>query len=211
MEQRTIVRFRKRTILLHWLHAASSVTLLVTGALMFFDLTGMSGAQLIRTVHRVAAVFFVGVPFAYVIHDPKTALSFLKTTFRWDSGDAAWLKSSVGYYFGRKTSMPPQGYVNGDQKLWQLTVTTSGLVSLVTGLLLWFFKLKMAWLLYQVLLLAHGLAFMSLSFMFLFHLYLATLNVKLDESLSSMIDGRISESYAQQHYGKWFEQNRKAQ
>ncbi|MBI4283060.1 MAG: cytochrome b/b6 domain-containing protein [Chloroflexi bacterium] len=212
MEQRTLERFRKRTVWIHWLHAASSITLLVTGTIMFFDLTDMSGGHLVRTIHTVTAVFFVAVPLGYLIYDPKTALSFLRTTFRWDRDDLAWLRSSLGFYFGRNSQMPAQGYINGDQKLWQLVVVSTGFLFLITGLPLWFFKLKMAWMLYQVLLLTHALAFVALSVMFLLHVYLTTLNTKFEESLSSMVDGKVSESYARDHYGKWYEQkqNKKA-
>ena len=41
-------------------------------------------------------------------------------------------------------------------------------------------------------------------FTFLAHFYLATLHPRFDESLSSMTDGKVSSSYAQKHYSKWY-------
>ncbi len=203
-EQRTIERFRKRAILIHWLHATSSAVLLVTGAVMFFDLTTMNGGQQIRLVHQVAAVFFVIIPVVFSVFDPKATLSFLKEAFRWDRDNLAWLKASIGFYFGRKNQMPPQGYINGDQKLWQLIVIVTGVLFALTGILLWFFKLKMPLVLYQGILLTHALSFVIVSFMLLVHFYLTTLHPRFGESLSSMADGKVSEPYAQEYYGKWF-------
>ena len=206
MEQRTVERFRKRAILIHWLHAASFVVLLITGALMFFGLTSFTGGQQIRTIHRVAAVFFVMIPILYSLFYPKATMSFLKEAFRWHRDDLSWLRASVSFYFGGKAQMPLQGYINGDQRLWQLVVIVTGLVFALTGILLWFFKLNMPWMLYQWVLLTHAAAFVVVSFMFLVHLYLTTLHPRFEESLSSMIDGKVSESYAREHYGKWYKE-----
>lgn len=204
MEQRTVERFRKRTILVHWLHAVSSTVMLVTGVIMFFGLTSMSGGQQIRAIHRTASVFFVAVPVVFALFDPKAALSFLKEAFRWDRDDLAWLRASASFYFGRKVQMPPQGYINGDQKLWQLVVIITGLTFMLTGILMWFFKLKMPLTLYQAMLLAHATAFVVMSFLFLVHFYLAALHPRLGESLSSMVDGAVSPSFARERYGKWY-------
>jgi len=39
--------------------------------------------------------------------------------------------------------------------------------------------------------------------MFLAHFYLRTLHPNFPESLASMLDGKVSESYARDHYSKW--------
>jgi formate dehydrogenase subunit gamma len=204
MEQRTVERFRRRVILIHWVNAASFAVLLITGALMFFDLTSFSGGHQIRTIHRVASVFFVIVPILYSVFDPPAVISFLKEAFRWDRDGLAWLKASVPFYFGRKVQMPPQGFINGDQKLWQLVVIVTALGFTLTGMMLWFFKLKIPLVLYQWLLLTHTTAFVVVSFMFIVHFYLRTLHPSFEESLSSMLDGKISSPYAREHYGKWY-------
>ena len=205
MEQRTVLRFRKRAILVHWLHFVPFVVLLVTGALMFFDATGMSGGRQVRVVHQFAAAFYVVVPVFYAIVDPKGAMSFLKLTFQWERSDLAWLRASLGFYFGRKAQMPPQGYLNGDQRLWQLIVVVSGAVFVLTGTLQWFFKLKIPLEFYQWVTLSHAAAFVVILVAFFAHLYLTTLHTAFEESLSAMLDGKVSPSYARDRYGKWYE------
>ena len=206
MEQRTVRRFRTRAILMHWLNFAPFIILLTTGALMFLDVPGISGARQIGSVHQVAAAFFIGFPVLYLALDPRSALDFLKSTFRWNKNDLAWLRGSPRYYFGGSTSAAPQGYLNGDQKLWQLIVVVCGLVLTVTGLVQWFFRLKIPVMAYQWVLLAHGAAFVVLLFAFIIHLYLVTMHPKSNESLSAMLDGKISESYAREHYSAWYEE-----
>lgn len=205
MEQRTIERFRKRTIWIHWLHTASFVVLSITGALMFFPLTGMRGGHQIRTAHCITALFFVAAPVLYSLFDPKTAMTFLEEAFHWNRDDITWLKLSVSYYFGGPGQMPPQGRINGDQKLWQLVVIITGSVFILTGVNLWFFKLQIPIVLYQWVLFAHAVAFVVISFMFLIHFYLRTLHPRFEESLSSMLDGKVSEPYARKHYPKWYD------
>ena len=206
MEQRTIVRFRKRAILIHWLFAVTFAVMLVTGGIMFFDLTSMDGGVQIRTIHRTAAVFFVLLPVIYMILDPKTAIGFLREALRWDRDALVWLRMSLKYYFAGKGQMPPQGYINGDQKLWQLLVIVTGVVFALTGILLWFFKLKIPLAFYQSVLLTHAVSFVVFLLMFPVHFYLTTLHSRFEESLSSMIDGKVSESYAKEHYTKWYKE-----
>ncbi len=206
MEQRTLLRFRKRAILIHWLHAVSFAVMLVTGALMFFNLASFSGGHQIRIIHQVAAVFFVAVPVACSVFDPKGTASFLREAFHWDRDGRAWLTASLRFYFGRQVQMPPQGYINGDQRLWQLVVIVTGPVLAVSGTLMWFFRLKMSVAAYQWILLTHGTAFVVVSVMFLVHFYLSTLHPGFGESLASMLDGKVSPSYAQDHYRKWYDE-----
>lgn len=143
-------------------------------------------------------------PLVYAFLDPRGVVDFVRETFRWSRGDVAWLKSVVPYYFGRKVRMPAQGYLNGDQRLWQLVVVLAGLTLLLTGIALWLFKLNLPILVNRWMAIIHVLAFLVVSFMFLIHFYIASLHPNLEESLSSMIDGMVTPSYAQQHYGKWY-------
>ena len=173
---------------------------------MFFDLAGMDGGVRIRTIHRIAAVFFMLLPVLYLLFDPKSVIGFLREAFIWDRDALVWLKKSFGYYFLEKRQMPPQGYLNGDQKLWQLIVTVTSLLLVATGILLWFFKLKLSLVFYQWILLTHATSFVIVLFMFPVHFYLTTLYPGFDESLSSMIDGKISEFYAREHHIKWLKE-----
>ena len=46
-------------------------------------------------------------------------------------------------------------------------------------------------------------AFVVVAVIFLAHFYLRTLHPNFPESLASMLDGKVSESYARDHYSKW--------
>ncbi|MDO8578154.1 MAG: cytochrome b/b6 domain-containing protein [Dehalococcoidales bacterium] len=203
-EKRTVVRFGKAAILTHWLHTIAFVFLTVTGALLFFNLLDANGKNDIRAVHIIAGIFFAIVPTIFLISNPRLTADFIKETFRWGKDDIAWVKSALSYYFGTSDEMPPQRRINGGQKLWQLIVVITAAVLLPTGLFLWFFKGRGETSLYLWASFTHALAFVVVSVMFTVHLYMSMLHPRTDESLSSMLDGKVSESYARQHYPLWF-------
>jgi formate dehydrogenase gamma subunit len=203
MGLRTLQRFRTSTIVMHWLHTALFFVMIITGALMFFQLTGLSGGRHVRTAHRITALCLVAAQVLYALFDPRTALGFLAEACRWDRDDIGWLKQSPRYYCGGQVQMPPQGRINGDQKLWQLVVILSGGVLTLTGGILWFFKLKVPTEFYAAVLLTHAGAFVAIALMFPAHFYLRALHPIFGESLSSMLDGKVSSAYAARHYPKW--------
>jgi formate dehydrogenase gamma subunit len=204
MEQRTVRRFRTSVIWIHWLHMVAFAILAISGSMMFFHLANFSSGAQIHTVHRITAAFFVLIPVVYSIAAPVSSMTFLKEAFLWNMDDIAWLKASLRYYFYNRGKMPPQGRINGDQKLWQLVVILTSVILIFTGVVLWFFKFKIPRLTYQGFLLAHSAAFIVVIVMFLWHFYIRSLHPNFGESLSSMIDGKISETYAAQHYAKWY-------
>lgn len=167
---------------------------------------GFAGDQAIKLIHRAAAVIFVTIPVLYSIIDPRTALVFLKEAFLWGRDDLGWEVSAVNYYYGGKAYMPPQGRINAGQKIWQLIVVLTGLLFTFSGVVLWFFRLKIPVAIYQGVLLTHAITFILVIVWFLWHVYLATLHPRFPESLPSMLDGKVSEPYAAEHYRKWYDQ-----
>lgn len=206
---RTIERFRKKVIVIHWLNVIPFVVLVITGAIMFFSLTTMHGGGQTRVIHKVFAAIWLGLPVVYAVWDPAGARNFLREAFRWTANDLTWLKNSMGYYAGKVVQMPRQGYLNGDQRLWQVVVVIGGALSMATGIAMWFFKFKMPPSVYQGLQIIHVVAFFAIGVTFLAHFYLTTLQNRYGESLASMVDGKISESYAQDHYTRWYEEKPK--
>lgn len=206
IERRIVKRFKTHSIILHWVQAASFVVIGITGLLMLFHVTGFQEGYTVRVIHLVSAAMFVGIPAMYSLFYPTTASGFLRESFHWDKNDLSWLVLAPRYYFGgREDAMPPHDRINGDQKLWQINIIISCLVLLVSGVVLWFFRMSIPVLTYQMFLLAHGTAFLLLSLGFLSHFYLTSFHPYFEESLSSMIDGKVSSSYAQKHYSKWFD------
>lgn len=206
-EPRVVERFKIRTVWLHWVHTAAFLILIVTGAILFFPGIGVIAAGgWTRILHRVIAVIFIAVPFIYIPFNFKEVLHFLKETlFGWGKGDIAWGMRAPDYYFGGpEEKMPPQGHANTGQKMWQLVVIGTGVIFLVTGAIMWFFKGSVSPDIFRWCLAIHGFAFLIALVMLLVHVYMSVLHPRMGESFRSMVDGKISVTYAKHHYGKWY-------
>lgn len=207
-EVRVIERFKKRTILFHWIHTASFLVLLVTGAILFISGLGILATDgLTRVIHRIASVLFVAVPVLYFALNPKMSLHFIKETLTWGKDDLAWIVKAPDYYFGGdEDKMSPQGHVNTGQKMWQMVVLSTGILFLVSGSLMWFFKDILEPTIFQWCVIIHDVAFVLALLMLLVHIYLGVIHPRMSESLRSMWDGKISVTYAKNHYGRWYEE-----
>ncbi len=205
-EARTVARFRKRTIWFHWVHTAAFLVLLITGAILFFPgLGGAAAGGATRFIHRIAVVVFVVAPLAYAAFNPKVAWHFVKETFTWGSDDYRWVMRAPDYYFGgAEDKMLPQGHINTGQKAWQLIVVVTGVIFLVSGVLMWSNNLGTG--VFQWAVIAHDVAFILALLMLLVHVYLGVLHPRMTESLRSMLDGKVSRKYAQSHYGLWYKE-----
>ena len=138
---RVIERYSKKGIWFHWIHTVAFVILLVTGLVLFFPGTGaVAAGGFTRMLHRAAAVLFVLGPVVYFVLNPKTSLHFIKETLTWGKDDMGWAMAAPLYYFGAgEEKMPPQGHVNTGQKMWQVVVLGTGVLFLLTGIIMWFF------------------------------------------------------------------------
>jgi len=207
-EARVVERFKKRTVWFHWIHTMAFLALLVTGAILFFPGLGAPAAGgLTRFIHRIAVIFFVGAPIVYFIISPKMSLHFIKETLTWGKSDFQWFLKAPDYYFGgAEDKMPPQGHVNTGQKMWQFIVLGTGVLFFISGLIMWLFKDTVSPALFQWSVIVHDIAFVLAFLMLLVHIYLGVIHPRMTESLGSMWHGRISEKYARNHYGKWYDE-----
>jgi len=207
MEARTVERFKKRTIWFHWIHTTAFLLLIITGAILFFPGLGSAAAGgATRIIHHVAAVVFIGGAILYIPLNPKMALQFVKDTLKWGKGDVEWLKAAPDYYFGgAEEKMPPQEHINTGQKMWQAVVLSTGVVFLVTGAIMWFARGSVSEGVFQWCMVFHSLAFIVALAMLFVHIYLGALHPRMTESLRSMLNGKISITYAKHHYGKWYD------
>jgi len=206
-EPRTVERFRRRSIWFHWIHTASFLTLIVTGAILFIPGLGAPAAGgLTRLIHRIAVILFAGAPLIYFIFNPKLSLHFIKESLTWGKDDILWVTKAPDYYFGgAEEKMPPQGHINTGQKMWQFIVLGTGALFLVTGFLMWFLKDTLTPSVFQWCVIGHDIAFILAFLMLLVHIYLGIIHPRMTESLRSMWDGKISVTYAKHHYGKWYD------
>jgi formate dehydrogenase subunit gamma len=205
-EERVVERFKKRTVWFHWIHTAAFLVLLVTGAMLFLPgLGGAAAGGVTRSIHRVAVVVFVLAPIIYTIQNPKMTLHFIKETFTWGKDDLLWVQQAPDYYFGgNEDNMPPQGHINTGQKMWQFIVVITSILFLISGIIMWFFKDSLSPGLFQWSVIVHDIAFIVALLMLLVHVYLGVLHPRMTESLRSMWDGKISRTYARNHYSKWY-------
>ena len=207
-ESRVVERFKKRTIWFHWVHTAAFLTLIVTGAILFFPgIGGPAAGGITGLIHRIAVVIFVGAPVIYFFINPRMTLHFVKETLTWGKDDFDWLQAAPLYYFGGgEEKMPPQGHVNTGQKMWQFIVLGTGVLFFASGLIMWGFKGVVSAGLFQWCVIVHDVAFLLAFLMLLLHIYLGIIHPRMTESLRSMWDGKISKTYAKSHYGKWYDE-----
>ena len=206
-EERVVERFKKRTVWFHWVHTAAFLVLLVTGAILFIPgLGGPAAGGMTRSIHRIAVVVFVGIPIVYAVFNPRMTLHFIKETFTWGKDDLQWVLRAPDYYFGgAEEKMAPQGHVNTGQKMWQLIALGTGILFLISGVLMWFFKDSLSPGIFQWSVIVHDVAFVVAFLMLLVHIYLGVIHPRMTESLRSMWDGKVSKTYARNHYGKWYD------
>lgn len=207
-ETRVVERFRKRTVWFHWIHTLAFLVLIVTGGVLFFPgLGGVAAGGVTRVIHRVAVVFFVGAPIVYFIFNPRTSWHFIKETLTWGESDLQWAFRAPDYYFGGdEDKMPPQGHVNTGQKMWQVIVLVTGVLFLVSGFFMWVLKDVLSAGFFNWAVVVHDISFILAFLMLLVHIYLGVIHPRMTESLRSMWDGKISPTYARNHYGKWYDE-----
>lgn len=206
MEKRTIQRYSKGGIIFHWTLSFMVVILVITGIIMFVPGRNEGGSYIAGIIHRIAAATFLAIPVLYSLLSPGAAAGFLKETFKWGKDDMKWFIKAPDYYFGGSgENMPPQDRLNTGQKIWQLVLVGTTAVFLVTGVVMWLFRSAIAINIYQWILFFHGAAFIVFLLMLLVHLYMSVLHPRMRGSFYSMIDGKVSASYAREHHRKWYE------
>jgi formate dehydrogenase subunit gamma len=199
---------------MHWLHTATFVPLALTGLVLYADklfnvtllqpLAQGEAGQLMRLVHRVAAVLFGLLPIIYFIIQPRRLLMSLRE-FLFNKEDVGWLKGAFGYYLlGKHTDMPPQGRFNTGEKLNGVVMIVAWITFGVTGLVMWFGKGIVPPALFRWTVILHDLAMIASVCMFLVHLYLAVAHPLMWAGLVSMRFGVTSADYAAEHHAKWY-------
>lgn len=195
--------------LLHWVHTATFIPLALTGFVLFAPwlqpLAQGEAGQSMRLIHRVASVFFGGVPIVYAIFQPRRMLMHLREFLSFSRYDLLWLKNAFPYYvLGRHSDMPPQPRFNTGERLNALIMVLGTIVFGITGLAMWFLKGIMPTNLYLVAVFFHDLMFIATFVMFMIHFYLAVVHPLMWQSLVSIRYGVVSESYAREHHAAWY-------
>jgi len=191
----------------HWLIAAVFFELALSGLLLFMPWlsAGLVGT-VIRLIHRIGAVILIAAPIIFTLLNQRRGWYFVKEAFIWGKADLTWVEAAPGYYFGGDPRMmPPQGYINTGMKLYRLAILFGGAIFVVTGAIMWFFKGIVTPEVVQWCLLLHDITFIVAICMFFLHFQLGVFHPRMDESLLSMVDGRVSGVYAKSHHGIWYD------
>ena len=208
--ERNILRYSRRSRVFHWLHSLAFVILLLTGLARLLHHNPSTAFHAVIIVHMAAAVLFTGLPLVYYLIWPRQVVEFVKGVFQWRPSDLQWLKAAPAYYFGgSQDKMPAQGWINPGQRAWELALISSGLIFILTGIPLWFFKFRIPLAAYEWALSIHAVVFFGIFIFFLVHVYLGVLHPLFKESWRSMLDGHISAHYAKTHYRRWFEKEKR--
>jgi formate dehydrogenase subunit gamma len=200
--------------IVHWLHTATFVPLALTGLVLYVPflapLSQGEAGQLMRLIHRGAAVIFGLLPIIYLIIQPRRLLMSLRE-FMFDKEDIGWLKGAFGYYLlGKHTDMPPQGRFNTGEKLNGVIMVLAWITFGITGLVMWFGKGVVPPTLFYWMVILHDLTMIVSVCMFLVHLYLAVAHPLMWAGLVSMRFGVTSADYAAEHHAKWYYGERRA-
>jgi formate dehydrogenase subunit gamma len=194
---------------LHWVHTATFLPLALTGFVLFAPFLqsvaqSAAGTQ-IRLIHRVAAVFFGGVPILYAIVQPRRMWMNLREFVTFSKYDILWLKAAFPFYvLGRHEEMPPQPRFNTGERMTAVIMVLGTIVFGITGLSMWFLKGIMSVGLYRIMVIGHDVMFILTFAMFMVHFYLAVIHPMMWQSLVSMRYGVVSESYAREHHAMWY-------
>ena len=204
----TVERYSVLARVLHWVHVAAFVTLAVTGTILYVRAFGVVAQDSwTRVIHRIAVVFFVGMPIAFAVFRPRSAIEAIKEGFTWNKEDWGWVTAAPRYYFlGDEAAMPPQGRVNSGQKLWFLLLAVTAPIFVITGILMWFFQAILPPGVFQWSVFVHDVAFIATVTFFFVHVYLSALHPLMAGVFGSMTNGRVTKEFARSHYGKWLQE-----
>ncbi len=203
-----VMRFSFPARTFHWVVVVLIALLGLTGLILFVPGWGAASiAGWTRIVHRICVYISAVVLVLYFISYRQSCLAYLKEAFSWTKADFGWVRAAVDYYLGGDESkMPPQGHINPGQKIWELITIVCGVLFVITGAIMTFAKGVVAPAVFQWSLLIHDIAFIIGSAMLIVHIVLGAIHPRMNESLRSMITGKISVKYAKSHYGKWYEE-----
>jgi formate dehydrogenase subunit gamma len=207
-KRRVILRFDRVERAVHWVNASLFLTLIVTGAALYFTpLIALVGRR--RLVEQIHLYVGLSLPLPLLLGLAGSWGRSLRRDVsgvnRWTEADMQWLRGLVDTAAGRRqTALRPRlGKFNPGQKLNAAFVVGGGLVMLGTGALLrWYVPFPLSW--------RAGATFvhnwLALAFVLLIAGHI-TLALSDREALRSMFGGRVSRAWAARHAPAWLEES----
>jgi formate dehydrogenase subunit gamma len=120
----------------------------------------------------------------------------------WGEADRRWLRRIRQYVTNEdRLEAEDVGFFNAGQKLYFWAIAVSGILFLITGLLMWFDDVVPRWVV-AVSYVIHDLAGLLMLAGFIIHIYESTAHQP--GTFHSMIDGTVTEDWARTHHPRWF-------
>ncbi len=197
-----ILRYTLSERVVHWISGASYIYLLLNGLglwspSLWWMIAILGGGPLARLMHPwVGLIFVASVLWMY---------KMWKDDMRITNEDRAWNKALGRYVRHEDENLPPVGRFNVGQKYLFWGMFWSGIVLLLTGLVLWwteYIPRSLSFLRFVAVLL-HPIAFLATLGGFIIHVYMGTAVVR--GGFTSVIRGEVSESWARHHHRLWLD------
>ena len=195
-----LLRHPVYTRVLHWLVAISFVLALLSGFAIYspwlyrFLTPLFGGGPTTRLLHPWFGLFFE-IFFFFQF------LNWL-TPMLWRDADSRWLKRFREYTTNEHKAEPADvGFFNGGQKLYFWLIVVSGLLFLITGLLLWFDEAIPRWVV-AVSYVVHDLAALLMLAGFIIHIYEGT--AAMPGTFRAMTNGTVTRPWAWTHHPGWY-------
>jgi len=197
-----LLRHPVYTRVLHWAVALTFILSLLTGFAIYSP-----------WLYRWLTPLFGGGPMTRFLH-PWFGLAFDIFFFfqflnwfvpmSWTKKDSRWLRRIRPYVTNREKMEPEDvGFFNGGQKLYFWSIVVSGLLFLITGLLLWFDDAVPRWLV-AVSYVVHDIAARIMRAGFISHIYEGT--AAQPGTFRSMLDGTVTRAWAWTHHPAWYKE-----
>ena len=120
----------------------------------------------------------------------------------WTNNDSRWLRRIKQYTTNTEEVEPEDvGFFNGGQKLYFWAIVISGVLFLITGVLMWFDHIVARWVV-AVSYVIHDIAALIMLAGFIIHIYEGT--AAAPGTFRSMTNGTVTEKWAWTHHPAWY-------
>ena len=198
-----VLRYSFHERLIHWLAGISYVYLLLTGLAfwspwLFWIAVILGGGTVSATLHRwIGLLFVLSTYFMYRMWGAQMERT---------PADKGWWDAIGHYIRNEDEKVPSADRFNPGQKLLFWGFFISGLVLLVTGLVLWFpeyISWSAGWV-RPLCAILHSIAALVTIALFMIHVYMGTAMER--GAFGSVIRGDVSRAWMQSHHRTWYEQ-----